>query len=114
MDVTLSFEPPRFETLKELIAHVVYSCGRPVKHVAADLDMSPPELTQIIAGTEGRRFPLEKLSALIDATAPRGHLIIYWLIDRHLTDKVARKDRALSMLEAMLPELMQVVEEAKR
>ena len=114
MDVTLSFEPPRYKTLKELVAHVVHSCGRPTKHVADDLGMSSPELTQIISGTARRRFPLEKLSTLIEATAPVGYLIIYWLISRHLADKAARKDMALSRLEAMISEMMREIEELRQ
>ena len=114
MQMTLSFDPPKFDTLKEVINHVVYSCGKPAKHIAAELDMSPPELTQILAGTDGRRFPVEKLPDLIRVTAPKGHEIIYWLIDQFLSDQQTRKDRALAAVESMLPDLMRAVEEMKK
>lgn len=114
MQMTLSFDPPRFDTLKEVITHVVYSCGKPAKHIAADLDMSPPELTQILAGSDGRRFPAEKLPDLIRVTAPKGHLIIYWLVDQFLSDEETRRGRALSAVEAMLPTLLRAVEDLKK
>jgi len=114
MQMTLSFDPPRFDTMKEVITHVVYSCGKPAKHIAADLDMSPPELTQILSGSDGRRFPAEKLPDLIRTTAPTGHLIIYWLVDQFLSDEETRRGRALSAVEAMLPTLLRAVEDLKK
>lgn len=111
---TLSFDPPRFDTIKELLNHVAYSCGKQIKFIAAELDMAPQELSQILAGTDGRRFPVEKLPAFIQATAPKGHAIIYWLIDKFLADEQARKGRAISALEGMLPDLMRMMEELKK
>jgi len=100
--------------MTELLRHVVYSCGIPLKRIASDLDMAPAELTQILSGVQGRRFPAEKIPALIAATAPRGHMIIYWLVDRFLSNTQARKDRALSTFEAMLPEIARLLNELKQ
>lgn len=111
---TLSFDPPRYDTIKDLINHVAYSCGKQIKFIAAELDMAPQELSQILAGTDGRRFPVEKLPAFIRVTAPKGHEIIYWLIDQFLSDEQSRKGRALAAVEAILPGLMRAVEELKR
>lgn len=101
--VTISFDPPQFDNFKELLRHVVYACGKPAKIVAADLDMSPPELTQILAGSDGRRFPAEKIPDLIRTTAPTGHLIVYWLVHHFLSNQESRKERALSTVESILP-----------
>jgi hypothetical protein len=111
---TLSFDPPRYDTIKEVINHVAYSCGKQIKFIAAELDMAPAELSQILAGTDGRRFPVEKLPTFIQVTAPKGHEIIYWLIDHFLSDEETRKGRALAAVEALLPDLMKAVEELKK
>ncbi len=109
MQLTISFDRPKFDNLKEVIRHVVYSCGKPAKNIAADLEMSPPELTQILAGSDGRRFPAEKIPDLIRSTAPRGHMLIYYLVDQFLSNEVDRKARALSAVETLLPELQKAV-----
>lgn len=111
---TLSFDPPRFDTIKELINHVAYGCGKQIKFIAAELDMAPQELSQILAGTDGRRFPVEKLPVFIRITAPKGYEIIYWLIDHFLSDQETRKGRALAALEAVLPDILKAVEELKK
>jgi len=112
--LTLSFDPPTFESIDEVINHIVYSCGRPVKYIAAELEMAPHELSQILAGSDGRRFPAKKIPALIRVTAPKGHLLIYWLIDQFLSDEETRKGRALAAVESLLPDLMRAVEELKK
>src|SRR4030065_972819 len=107
--LTLSFDPPKFDTIKEVINHIAYSCGKQIKSMAAELDLAPQELSQILAGTDGRRFPAEKLPIFIRVTAPKGHEIIYWLIDQFLSDQETRKGRALAAVEAMLPDLLREV-----
>jgi hypothetical protein len=76
--------------------------------------MAPQELSQILAGTDGRRFPAEKLPIFIRVTAPKGHEIIYWLIDQFLSDQETRKGRALAAIESMLPDMMRAVEQLKK
>jgi len=112
--LNLSFEPPQFDTLKELINHVVYSCGRQQKYIAAELGWSPSQFAHILSGDDGRSFPAEKLTDLIRITAPTGHLIIYWLVDRFLSDGTSRRDRALFAVETMLPELQRLMEDLKK
>ena len=114
LQFTLSFDPPKHDTIKEVINHVAYSCGKQIKYIAAELDMAPQELSQILAGTDGRRFPAEKLPTFISVTAPKGYEIIYWLIDQFLSDEQTRKGRALAAVEAILPDLMKAVEELKK
>lgn len=93
--LSLSYEPPKFDTLRELINHVVYSCGRQQKYVAAELGWSPSQLGHILSGVEGRTFP-------------------YWLVDHFLSDGQSRKERALAAVEALLPDLLRAVEEMKK
>jgi hypothetical protein len=95
-------------------ADVCSTCGKQIKYIAAELEMAPAELSQILAGTDGRRFPVEKLPTFIRVTAPKGHLIIFWLIDHFLSDEETRKGRALAAVEALLPDLMRAVEELKK
>jgi hypothetical protein len=112
--LTISFDPPKYDTIKEVINHVAYSCGKQIKFIAAELEMAPQELSQILAGTDGRRFPVEKLPVFIKITAPKGFEIVYWMIDQFLSDEQSRKGRALAAVESILPDLMRAVEELKR
>lgn len=112
--LNLSYDPPKFDNLKELINHVVYSCGKQQKYIAAELGWSPSQLAHILSGDDARTFPAEKIPDLIRVTAPKGHLIIYWLIDQFLSNEVDRKGRALAAVEAILPDLMRAVEELKK
>jgi hypothetical protein len=111
--LTLSFDPPKFDTLKEVINHVVYASGRQLKYIAAELGMSPSQLSMILAGADGRNFPAEKIPDLIRATAPKGHLIIHWLIEQFLAPKEDRQAAALAAVEQMLPDLQQALAELK-
>jgi len=112
--LNLSYDPPKFDNLKELINHVVYSCGKQQKYIAAELGWSPSQLAHILSGADGRTFPAEKIPDLIRITAPKGHTIIYWLIDQFLADEQGRKGRALAAVESLLPDLMRAVEELKK
>jgi hypothetical protein len=112
--LTISFDVPQFDSFKEVINHVVYSCGRQLKYIAAELEMSPPQLSMILSGTDDRKFPAEKIPALIKATAPKGHMLIYYLVDQFLSDESDRKARALSAVESMLPELLKAMEDLKK
>jgi hypothetical protein len=109
----LTFDPPKFDTFMEVINHVAYSCGKQIKFIAAELEMAPGELSQILAGTDGRRFPAEKLPTFIRVTAPKGYEVIYWLVDRFLSDEDARRGRALATFESLIPILQRTMEEMK-
>lgn len=112
--LNLSYDPPIFDNIKELINHVVYSCGKQQKYIAAELGWSPSQLAHILSGDDGRTFPAEKIPELIRITAPKGHELIYWLIDQFLSNQETRKGRALAAVESILPDLMKAVEELKR
>ena len=112
--LSLSYVSPKFDSLKELLNHVVYSCGKQQKYIAAELGWSPSQFAHILSGDDGRTFPAEKLPDLIRITAPTGHLIIYWLVDQFLSDEETRRSRALSAVEAMLPMFLRAVEDLKQ
>lgn len=111
--LTLSYETPKFDTFKEVINHAVYSCGRQMKYIAAELEMSPPQLSMILSGADGRNFPAEKIPDLIQACGPKGHLIVHWLIDQFLAPKEDRRTAALAQVEALLPEIQKALEDLK-
>lgn len=96
---------PKKETFKECVHRVVYSCGKPLKYIAAELDMSPAELSRKLADNPNDpvHFPAHRLPDLVAATG--GLEIIYWLINEFLRDKDKEREQAVSQLMEMLPKL---------
>lgn len=105
----------RYPVLMDAVRYAVHSSGRPLKAIAADLDKSQSEFSRELADdtnpNDPRNFKLRDLSATIDACGDRGKDIIYWLIEKHLEDPQARKQRAQTMLAEMMPKLIKLMEE---
>lgn len=109
MQVELDFEAKK-ETFHECVRRVSYGCGKQLKYVAAELDMSPAELSRKLADNPNDpvHFPLDKLPELIAAT--EGLDIIYWLVNEFLRNKEQEKERAISQLMDILPRLKPLLE----
>ena len=113
VQLALSFDPPKFDNLMDCVQHVVQTCGKPPKHIAADLELSPSQFSMMLSGYEGRHFPMAKLPDLIRACGPRGMLIVHWLIDQFLTppeDRVAQAASALLEFSKALPAIQRAAE----
>lgn len=110
----ISFEAgilQRFPEFQDAIKSSAYSCGRPFKSVAADLDMSPSELSRKLADNPNDpvHLPAKRLPDLMAAT---GDLTpIYWLIETFLESPEAKAKRVRSELGAMLPKLIALLEQ---
>lgn len=115
MQLALDFEPgltERYATLMDAVRAQAYGCGRPLKAVAADMDLSQSELSRKLAQNDAdpRRFTVEDLERFIPATG--SYLVIHWLIERHLEDRDARRERAVVELQRQLPALMALLKAA--
>lgn len=113
--MSLSFEPgltARFRSLREVTAHSVYSSRRGLSAVAADLDMSPSELTKRLnAGSaEPRPMRVDDLEAILGSTGDMSP--VYWLIEKFLRDPDAVRQQATAQIAALLPALIELAKDA--
>lgn len=99
----------RFPSFRECVSASVSGCGRQLKAIAADLDMSPSELSRKLSDQE-IHFPAHRLPDLIAAT---GDLTpVYWLVEKFCEDADAKKRKSLDKLSRLLPEIERLVREA--
>lgn len=97
-----------------VIRAAAYGCSKPLKTVAADMDLSQSELSRKLADNpnDPRNLNADELPGFIEATGDKGKDVIYWLIERFLEDPKLRKDRAKEMLLEMAPMFMALMKEA--
>lgn len=104
MQLTLDFEAgfaERFESCREFIGARVHQQGRPHKAIAADMDLSPSNLTRKLAQADTARFTLDDLEKYVRVTGDTKP--IYYLIEKYLakTDEAALL-KQIAQLEAQL------------
>ena len=104
--MTLDFEPglsERYGSLRDCVATGVYQRG--LKRVAMDLDMAPSNLSVQLSENDARHFSVENLERYLEKTGDMTP--IYYLAERFLSDKGAKKDaalaEALTALKALQP-----------
>lgn len=108
VQLTLDFEPSLPERWGSLREYVQYRAGlqrKPLKSIAADMDISPSVLSRKLGPGEHdtNRFncdDLERYMATTGDIAP-----IEYLASKYMQAAGARKAQALSRFEEMLPEL---------
>ena len=93
--LTLDFEAgltDRYASLRDVVATGVYQRG--LKRVAMDLDMAPSNLSVQLSENDTRHFSVESLERYLEKTGD--FTPIYYLAERFLSDKSAKKDAALA------------------
>lgn len=115
LQMNLSFEPgltARFRTLREATAHTVYASRKGLSAVAADLDLSPTDLTKRLNPDSGEHRPLrvDDLEAIIASTGDATP--IYWLVEKYLRSPDAVRDQATAQIAALLPALIELAQQA--
>jgi hypothetical protein len=108
----LTFQPgltEQFPNFRDVLRAAVYDCGRALKIVAADLDMTSSELSRKLADNpnDNVNFPAHMLPELIRATGDKRPL--YWLIETFLDDADSKRKRAISDLQMLLPQIEQAL-----
>ncbi len=103
----------QFPDFRDAVRASVYSCGRPFKQVAADLDMSVSELSRKLSDnpSDPVHFPMTRLPELIRATGDTRPVM--WLVLAFLDDPELRREHALDRLGLLLPEIAALVKEAQ-
>lgn len=88
-------------SLRDCIAAGVYRRG--LKAVAADLDLSPGNLSVALSDDPHRKFSVDELERYVQSTGDKAP--IYYLIAKYLGDEGAARDAALSQVTELLQNL---------
>jgi hypothetical protein len=102
--MTLAFDDTlvtAHRTVRDCIASGVYRRG--LKAVAADLDLSPGNLSVALSDDPHRKFSVDELESYIQSTGDKSP--IYYLVAKYLGDEAAARDNALSDVASMLQQL---------
>jgi DNA transposition AAA+ family ATPase len=110
---TLSFEPAlpeRFPTLRAFVAHRSAVVPKPMKSVAADMDMAPSTLSRKLnpTDTDTQRFNVDDLEAWLDSTGDAAAVVEY-LAAKFLDTDSNRQQRALLQLESLQLQIAQTL-----
>lgn len=99
----------RFPDFRDCLQASVSGCGRQMKAVAADLDMSPSELSRKLAHNPNDpvHFPACRIPDLIAATGDLSP--VYWLVEKFCDDADAKKRKSIDRLAKLLPEIERLV-----
>lgn len=114
--IDIDFEPgllEQFPRWLDCVRDSVYGCGKALKTVAADIDMTSTELSRKLADNpnDNVHFPLEKLPELIRATGNKNP--VHWLIASFLECPIARRRRAKAQLMEAMPRILALLEAAE-
>jgi hypothetical protein len=115
IQATLNFEPgltAQFPRLRDLLVAVVYGSRRSLQGVAADLDLSPSELSRMLNREQDdpRKLDVEDLVRIIESTGDARP--VHWLIDKFLRDPEQRKAEATEQLARLAPMLLELAHQA--
>lgn len=108
MDIKITITPgltEKFTTLLELLAHRSTLSRRPMKAIAADMDVSPSDLSRKLRNNPGdpRSFSVEDLDRWIMATGDLSPL--HWLIEKHVALARDAREELLDRLAARYGDL---------
>ncbi len=102
--LTLDLDPalvPAHRSLRDCVAAGVYRRG--LKTVAADLDLSPGNLSVALSDDPHRKFSVDELERYVQATGDKSP--IYYLVSKYLSDEAAARDQALGQVAELLQQL---------
>ncbi|SRR6266403_4743827 len=114
----LDFEPSvrqRFPTLRQCVHYAVLQDPRGIKQVAADCDLSEPELSRRLTKKKAgspRSCDVDLMVAIMRST--NNLLPLQWLLAEFVPDDRTRQAAALSTVETLLPQLTNALAEMKR
>lgn len=102
----------RYSTFGDCLKASVYSCGRQLKAVASDLDMSPSELSRKLADNphDPVHFPAIRLPELLVSTGNLDPL--YWLVEKLCASPDLKRRKSIDRLARLLPEIERLVKES--
>lgn len=114
--LTLDFTPglsERHTSLKSCVRERCYANSKPLKTVAANMDLSESELSRKLGDNpeDKRNLSVDDFEAYLAST--KDVTPIYYLVEKYLTDTDVKKRRAMDQLEQLLPDLVALVKQAR-
>lgn len=106
--MTLDFDGSLVSThrsLRDCVAQGVYKRG--LKTIAADLDLSPGNLSVALSDDPHRKLGVDELERYIQTTGDKTP--VYYLVAKYLGDEGAARDQALGQVAEMLQSLPAVL-----
>lgn len=115
IQAALDFAPGltvQFPRLRDVCAAAVYGSRAGLKGVAADLDVSPSELSRMLNREQDdpRKLDVEDFVGLIRSTSdPRP---VQWLIEKFLQDPEHQRASATAQLAQLMPAMIELARQA--
>ena len=102
----------RFDSALDVVRACAYRHGRPLKSIAADMDLSQSDLSRKLAENpdDPRRFTLGDLERFIAATGDVS--VIHYLVEKYCEDSDLKQRRALAELVKLAPRLASLIKQA--
>lgn len=102
----------RYETALDVVRAGAYGNRKPLKTIAADMDVSPSDLSRKLANNpdDPRRFTLLDLEAYIKSTGDMQPIL--YLVQRFCTNPEAKQREALAALAKLAPHIQALLKQA--
>lgn len=113
--LTLDFLPgltERYPSALDCLRASAYSSNKPLKAIAADMDISQSDLSRKLANNpdDPRRFTVQDLEAFIVATGDT--TVVRYFAQKYLADPDIARREALAELARLAPQLQALVKAA--
>lgn len=112
MQMNLDFAPgltAQFPCWEDVLSAAVYSCRQGLNGVAADLDMSPSELSRRLNRQSEDTRPLRAQDAIAIVQSTGDLRPVYWLCEKFLPNDEQRKQMLITYVSNLLPQLEQAM-----
>lgn len=111
----LNFAPPlttQFPRLRDVVCATVYASRAGLKGVAADLDVSPSELSRMLNRDQDdpRKLDVDDLVRIVASTGDSRP--VEWLAEKFTRDPAQVRADATAMLASLLPMVGSLIEQA--
>lgn len=102
----------RFESALDVVRACAYRHGRPLKSIAADMDLSQSDLSRKLSENpdDPRRFTIGDLERFVRATGDC--TVIYYLVEKFIEADEMKQRRALAELVSLAPRLAALIKQA--
>lgn len=115
MQTAFDFTPGltvQFAHLRDVVAASVYGCRSGLKGVAADLDVSPSELSRMLNRDQDdpRKLDVEDFVGVIRSTGDTRP--VQWLIETFLHNPEQQRAMAAAQLAQVLPAIVELAKQA--
>lgn len=113
--LTLNFEPglaERHKSLKACVRERVYGNAKPLKAIAADMDLSETDLTRKLGDNPNdvRKLSVDDFEAYLQASGDQAP--IFYLIEKYAVSVEAKQAHALAELAKLAPQFMALCRQA--